>query len=499
MSTDLHAAAGRRDRRTVLMDRFLHPAVLLVLSSCNSGHYVPPTVRIEPSETAATVAPSATTATVAPPAAMDSFAPQPTLLAAQRGSSDVHRTEYTLSGWLDYDRHYLQATETVTYANQATEPLSELVLVVEPNRQPGVFRLIGLQWADGQSVAQYRLEGARLRLLLREPLLPGASLNVGLAFELRLPAQSGPLGHTARQTNLGDWHPFVPPYRMGQGWLIHDPAEVGEHLVYDVADYDVELQLVGATTNLVMAASAPAELAGTHYRYRLEAARSFVFSVSPEYRVLSTSVDAVAISSYAFPEHAVAGDAALKTTAAALALFGERFGSYRHASLAIVEAGFPDGLEYDGFYFLATDYYAAYDGGPQNYLTALAAHETAHQWWYGLVGNDQAMEPWLDEALATYSERLFFDAEYPELVDWWWAFRVKRFNPRGSVGSTIYDHSSFRSYVNAVYLRGALFFEELRHQLGDRAFFAFLRAYALYNAQGQATTQDFMAILVLQW
>jgi hypothetical protein len=33
-----------------------------------------------------------------------------------------------------------------------------------------------------------------------------------------------------------------------------------------------------------------------------------------------------------------------------------------------------------------------------------AAHETAHQWFYSLVGNDQARDPWLDEGLATWAE-----------------------------------------------------------------------------------------------
>jgi hypothetical protein len=31
-------------------------------------------------------------------------------------------------------------------------------------------------------------------------------------------------------------------------------------------------------------------------------------------------------------------------------------------------------------------------------------HETAHQWFYSLVGNDQARDPWLDEGLATWAE-----------------------------------------------------------------------------------------------
>ena len=32
-------------------------------------------------------------------------------------------------------------------------------------------------------------------------------------------------------------------------------------------------------------------------------------------------------------------------------------------------------------------------------------HELAHEWWYALIGDDQARDPWLDEAFASYSER----------------------------------------------------------------------------------------------
>ena len=31
-------------------------------------------------------------------------------------------------------------------------------------------------------------------------------------------------------------------------------------------------------------------------------------------------------------------------------------------------------------------------------------HELAHEWWYALLGNDQAAAPWLDEGFATWSE-----------------------------------------------------------------------------------------------
>lgn len=405
------------------------------------------------------------------------------------------RSSYILLAELDYERHHLAVSQIVTYVNRTGEPLAELLFVVEPNRQPGTFRLHRLNWTDGQAIESFRLEGSRLQIPLPAPLAPGARVGMYLFFELDLPARSGPFGYTSRQTNLGDWYPYIPPYRAGQGWLVHEPAIVGEHLVYDVADYRVEIDLAGPHTDLEIAASAPAERNGTQYRYQLDAARSFAWSVSPEYQILQEPAGSAMVVSYVFPEHLSAGQAALRASMDALALYAELFHPYPHTSLAIVEADFADGMEYDGLYFLGREYYEAYAGSPQGYLTTIAVHEASHQWWYGLVGNDQASEPWLDEALAVYSELLFYERVYPDLIDWWWEFRVKRFSPSGRVSSTIYDHDGFQPYVNAVYLRGALFVDGLHRLVGDEAFFAFLRDYATRYVHSQVTAEDFFTTL----
>jgi aminopeptidase N len=213
------------------------------------------------------------------------------------------------------------------------------------------------------------------------------------------------------------------------------------------------------------------------------------------YQEASQQVGEVTVHSYFIPLDEAAGEMALQNTADALALYSELFGAYPHASLSVVEADFLDGMEYDGLYFLSRGFYNLYDGTPQGYLTTIAAHETAHQWWYGLVGNDQALEPWLDEALCTYTERIFYEHTYPDLVDWWWYFRVDYYQPTGWVNGTIYDYGGFRPYRDAVYLNGAKFLEELRSLIGDEAFFAFLKDYAGQMAHRQATAQDFFAIL----
>jgi hypothetical protein len=416
--------------------------------------------------------------------------------ASPTAESSAPRTTYTLKVQFDYARHHLAVNETVTYFNRSAQPISKLVLVIEPNRTPGVFQLDSLTWVDGTAIPRSGLKGASLTVALPQPLAPGNSVTLILNFQLNLPQRNGILGYGARQTNLGDWYPFLPYYQSGTGWLVYTPTGLGEHLCYDMADFVVDILPSDPKINLVISASAQAEGdSQTGYHYQLRAARNFTWSASQQMEALTDTSGKVKLFVTVFPEDKTAGEMALKSMGEALQIYSDLFGAYPHASLTMVEGDFFDGMEYDGFTFLDQNYFIHYAGGPEAYLVTLSAHETAHQWWYGLVGNDQAMEPWLDEALATYSEVLFYERQYPNEVNWWWNFRVIRFNPTGWVNTTIYDYDAFRPYVNAVYLRGVLFMQALRKQMGDQEFLAFLKDYATRYRQGWVSGADFFNVL----
>jgi hypothetical protein len=394
-------------------------------------------------------------------------------------------------------------SETIAYTNNSPDALDELRLEVEANRWYGGFNLQSLSWENGESVADFELASNQMVIPLPQSLQPGEGLLLLLSYELVLPtipepsdtSRPVPFGYTERQTNLVDWYPFVSPYRSGEGWLLHKPGYFGEHQVYETANFDVLVSLSQPVKDLVIAASAPAEQSGDTYHYRFENVRNFVWSASHVYKVSTTAVGNVTVLSYSFPTDTWAGEQALQDTAQALALYSELFSPYPYNTLSVVEADFLDGMEFSGLYFLSRGFYNLYDGSPQGYLTAIAAHETAHQWWYSLVGNDQALEPWLDEALCAYSERLFYENIYPDLLSWWWAFRVDYYEPTGVIDGAIYDYDSFRTYRDSVYLHGAHFLEELRGAMGDEAFFAFLRDYASRFANQQVTVADFFAML----
>lgn len=410
------------------------------------------------------------------------------------------RARYTLAVALDYAAKTVSVNESILYPNHTGEMLTSLTLAVVPNLWTGGFALTGLA-VDGAPVAAYTLQGQRLEIPLPAPLPPEATVTLTLQFALALPfaEQQDPslerpriYGYTARQVNLVNWYPFIVPYQGGTGWVLHDPWYYGEHLVYEAADYEVHLK---TDPGVVVAAGGLAEAGGEFTRYSLTAGRAFVLSASPEFQTASVQVGDVIVTSYYFPFYEKPGQAVLDVSAKAVQLYGQRFGPYPHRTLAAVMGDFNDGMEYSAFYFLPRDFYNLYDGTPKNYLTFVAAHETAHQWWFERVANDQALHPWLDESLCNYSERLYYEVYHPELVSWWWPYRMYYYDPSAKMDIRVYDGTGFQPYTNATYFRGAHFLEDLRARIGDEAFFAFLQDYQAQLNGKIAKPQDFFALL----
>ncbi len=440
----------------------------------------------------------------AAPTAQETILPTPTNTAIPQ----LPLTQYQLDVQFDYTNHLVSVAEVISITNRWQEPLTSLVLDIEANEYPGVFVLDSLALDDGTllSQADFTLADNRMEIPLSTPLMPDSSLTLSLNYRLNLPAipeaspylRPDPFGYSARQTNLVNWYPYLAAYNPGSGWLMHPVYAFGEHEVYDAADYSVNLELINAPADLKIAASAPAEVPADQpdmLHYSLPKARTFVFSASPIYETATRVVGSTTVTSYTFPWDASTGEAALDATARALALYDDLFGPYDRPTLNVVEADFLDGMEYDGLYFLSNGFYNLYDGTPSGYLTAIAVHETAHQWWYGKVGSDQALEPWLDEAMATYSEKLYYEHAAPGALDWWQSLRIDYYGPQGMINLPVSEYRYYEPYRNAVYLNGATFLQGLRDLIGDDAFFGFLKDYATKYAYQRVTTKDFFDTL----
>src|SRR5687768_1552816 len=477
---------------------------IFLLISCSSP--APTFAPLLPTGTSLPALPTETPLTEASPAAET-----PTTVPTPAPA--VGNPRYVLDLQLNYSSKAAVVNETITYPNPTSETLTNLVLAVEPNLWSGGFSFKYLI-VDNQPITDYTLVPMtqRLEFVLPQPLPPGTTITITMNYGLILPqmqAYSNPeeirpqiYGYSERQANFVDWYPFVVPYVPGQGWVLHNPWYYCEHLMYDLADFDVTVTFTDgaqpkvAASGAEVASSTDATPQGVvSRRFTLESGRTFALSISDFFRVATQTVGDVTVYSYYFAFYNDAGEALLQTTVEAMQVYNERFGPYRHKTLTAVQGDFNDGMEFSGLYFISRDYFNLYKGTPENYLVTIGAHETANQWWFDSVADDQALEPWLDEALEPYSEVLYYESIYPNLVDWWWGYRYFEFQQAGAVDTAIYDGGGQRPYWDKVYLTGARFLRDLRERLGDEIFFAFIRDYYEQYTGKRATSADFFRVL----
>jgi aminopeptidase N len=131
-------------------------------------------------------------------------------------------------------------------------------------------------------------------------------------------------------------------------------------------------------------------------------------------------------------------------------------------------------------------------------MESTTAHETAHQWFYNLVGNDQLNEPWLDEATAQYATWKYFADRYGEqnglgyyesLRGRW--ERIEFADIPIGMPAEAYDGVEYGAIV---YGRGPIFLDDLAQEMGRDTFDAFMRDYAESFAWRIATSEDFQAL-----
>jgi hypothetical protein len=118
---------------------------------------------------------------------------------------------------------------------------------------------------------------------------------------------------------------------------------------------------------------------------------------------------------------------------------------------------------------------------------SVLVHEVAHQWFYGMVGNSQFRDPWLDEAFASYAEALVNPGS---------AFGSRAaLELEGPVGGAMTDYAGDGQYFSLVYGKGAAALLTAREAAGPDAFDAAVRCYVDAGAWSIATPSDLGDVL----
>jgi aminopeptidase N len=228
--------------------------------------------------------------------------------------------------------------------------------------------------------------------------------------------------------------------------------------------------------------------------------RDFAFVASDRFRVAEDKAGDTVVKSYYYIGHEKKGKEALEYGKRAIEVFNRTFGKYPYPVYSVVETVFPSGMEYPGLVYINTGYYDINYRGDSFLLTTV--HETAHQWWYAVVGNDQIDEAWLDESFATYSEGIFLEMEYGkdngelyyDYLEESAASDIKARVYDGVILKPLSRYANWNDYGPAVYTGGAAFLNEIRSQVGDKTFFEILQTYYTEYSFEIAKTEDFLEI-----
>lgn len=413
---------------------------------------------------------------------------------------------------IDYPERRFEGRSSLDLTNLEIEPLDSIYFRLMPNggKSYGPGRLeITSALLDGEPVQVASADPSIVQLVLNEPLAVGGKARIQFEFEGEVPLEFGEgssggygiFNYSEGVMALSGWFPILAVYDQ-DGWNLDPVSAIGDSVYSDAAFFDVVISAPADLTVIATGVEAERQTIEdqTLRHYVSGPARDFFIILSPDYERTSRELDGTRVNSYTLPGHADSSQQALEIALDSLRVFNESFGPYPFVELDIVEAPMRGalGVEFPGIVLVASQ---LYDERGDSFVIA-TAHEVAHQWWYNVVGNDVFDEPWLDEALATYSSAVYFQAVYGEnsyrgFAEYWQS-RYDQLVERGADEPVTRSLDYFESldnssvYAGVVYTKGALFLKTIREQIGDEAFFQALNDYYADNHYQIATASDLL-------
>jgi hypothetical protein len=292
-----------------------------------------------------------------------------------------------------------------------------------------------------------------MRVPLAAPVLPGGVVTLDIIFTAQLPRVFARTGYSGDFYLVGQWFPKIAVYepagRRGRktgGWNAHQ-FHANSEFYADFGRYLVEMTVpgsfvVGATGRRTQERKNGDGTAT--YTYEQDDVHDFAWTADPRYLVvrdtfsasrevtpaeqervaslLDRPVGEVALSDVEVtlllqPVHRPQAGRLMRAVKTALKEFGLWYGRYPYATLTVVDP--PEGgegaggMEYPTFITSATNRFLNYwplDGVllPEQ----VTIHEFGHQFWYGLVANNEFEEAWLDEGITSYSSARLIDRAY---------------------------------------------------------------------------------------
>ena len=389
-----------------------------------------------------------------------------------------NRADYDLRARLDADTQTLSGSGTITYTNESPDELAYLVLKLRQNvHAPGVVRNRPVAVTGGLTLAafgvdgtaytdvsvpetpgsyqgavepgQYVVQGTVMTVGLADPLAPGETATLDLAWSYPVPPATGTYrqGTDGEVYYLGYWYPTVAVYDDVYGWHVDPYLGMGEHYL-EVGDFAVALDapadmLVYGTGALANAdevytertrarlaealagddvvhvvtaeergtALAPSADGRRVWRFEADDVRDVALSASAAYvwdatRALvdrdedGAADDAVLINAFYRPDGEPPWDAPWERSAEfsrfSIEHLSEMLWPYPWPHMTAVEGIITGGMEYPMMTLIGGD-----RSDPS--LFSVTYHEIAHMWYPMMVGSNEKAFTWMDEGLTSFN------------------------------------------------------------------------------------------------
>ena len=248
---------------------------------------------------------------------------------------------------------------------------------------------------------------------------PGETVNIELEWTSKIPRTFSRTGAIGNYFFIAQWFPKIGVLE-DTGWNCHQFHAATEFYA-DYGIYDVRITLptgwvLGATGQLANVRD-NRDGTTTHRHYQ-EDVHDFAWTTSPSFleRVdlfQDSSLPPVTMRLLLQPEHAGQVERHFEATRAALRAYGEWYGPYPYGHITVVDPAWQSGsggMEYPTLFTAGSRWLAPADVMQPEGVTI---HEAGHQFWYGIVGNNEFEHAWLDEGLNTFSTARAIDESYP--------------------------------------------------------------------------------------
>ncbi|MGW1673166.1 M1 family metallopeptidase [Streptomyces sp. NPDC002324] len=393
------------------------------------------------------------------------------------------RARYDVSLRSDTDGSHWTGRQRVSFRNASRQPLREVYLRLWGNGEdrcgtPGAPSPVTVSNVTGGTPDRLSVRCTALRIALPRTLGRGERASVAFDVSLTVPDRTARFGREGAYRFLGNALPVLAVHDT-RGWHLDPYVSLGESFYALTSDFRVRLDHPSALK--VPATGHTRTLPAGHGRtVTLSVAhrvRDFAWAAGPFRTATQTTPGGVRVKSYwgtGTPAEGVRLNRA--DAVAAIDRFGREFGRYPYGEIDLVMTSrFGGGMEYPGLVLVGT----TEEGGA-------VVHEVAHQWWYGIVGNDEYASPWLDESFAQYANARFYGWETRECwsdVSW----------PDDStmLTNSMGYWSRHRGDYHLVYTAGPCALADLERALGARTMARLLKRYAHDHWYGVSTTAAF--------